>query len=171
MRKLIFLLTTLLGISPQASSEELKVTALDYEKLILLDAEDLAEQGILEAYNDLKGELIKYIKKPASIEEQIDNNIPVYKVASQGEVFDIYGPNIDGTEGRSWGRATFALFKIINNQLDGSEVKFYAINGGNELGGIFLTDREYEAAIKSLPIKTDWPYMPKLEYPWYGQPN
>jgi hypothetical protein len=28
---------------------------------------------------------------------------------------------------------------------------------------------EADAAKKSLPSKEDWPYLPKLERPWYGQ--
>jgi hypothetical protein len=34
---------------------------LDYDKMILLDAEDLAEAGILEAYEELLPELQNYV--------------------------------------------------------------------------------------------------------------
>jgi hypothetical protein len=81
----------------------------------------------------------------------------------------IYSPAMPEKEGWSWGRATHALFKIINDQLTNSDYRFYAINGGNELGGMFLTHGECEEARKSLRRKEDWPYLPTLEDPWYGQ--
>jgi hypothetical protein len=72
-------------------------------------------------------------------------------------------------EGESWGRATAAFFTIINVQLNSSLVKFYAINSGNDFGGMFLTQKEALAAKKHLIRKTDWPYLPTMTYPWYGQ--
>jgi hypothetical protein len=81
----------------------------------------------------------------------------------------IYSPALPNEEGQSWGRATHAFFKIINDQLAKSEYRLYAINGGNDLGGIFLTQLESEAARKSLPRKEDWPYLPTPDHPWYGQ--
>jgi hypothetical protein len=49
------------------------------------------------------------------------------------------------------------------------EYRLYAINGGSDLGGMFLTQSECEAARKSLSREEDWPYLPTLEPPWYGQ--
>ena len=101
--------------------------ALDYDKLIFLDAEELAEGGIREAYTSI---------------------LP-----------------------QSLGRAAHALFKIINDQLTNSEYRLFAINGGNDLGGMFLTQSELEDARRSLPRPEDWPYLPTPEHPWYGQPH
>jgi hypothetical protein len=42
-------------------------------------------------------------------------------------------------------------------------------NGGNDLGGMFLTEREVEEATRSLPKRTDWPYIPIDSPPWFGQ--
>ncbi|PCJ15458.1 MAG: hypothetical protein COB04_13150 [Gammaproteobacteria bacterium] len=144
---------------------------LDYDKLLYLDAESLAEQGILSAYNELKSKLSEYVGEPANIEEVLDNDLPSYKVKFLGQEYEVYGPNIEDSEGQSWGRATYAFFQLINAQLKGSSSKFYALYGGNELGGMFLTKEQYCYAIKSLPRKADWPYIPKHEHPWYGQPN
>jgi hypothetical protein len=47
---------------------------LDYEQLILLDAENLAEAGIREAYESLLPELRKYVPQPAQVDEVIDND-------------------------------------------------------------------------------------------------
>jgi hypothetical protein len=69
----------------------------------------------------------------------------------------IYSRALPDDEGQPWGRAAYAFFKIINDQLRKSEYRFYAINGGNDLGGMFLAQPECEAARRSLPRKEDWP--------------
>ena len=84
-----------------------------------------------------------------------------------GVEYVIYSPDLshDG----SWERATHAFFKIVDDQLSGSDYRLCAINGGNDLGGMFLTTSECEAAPRSLARSEDWPYLPTLEDPWYGQ--
>lgn len=139
---------------------------LNYDEFIPLDAEALAEAGIAQAYEELGPRLRKYIPEPARIQEKVDNDSPSYSVSALGRDYFIYGGD-DQREG--WGRATFALFSIVNRQLESSKYRFYAINGGNDLGGMFLTPEEAEKAKKSLPRKEDWPYVPTLEAPWYGQ--
>jgi hypothetical protein len=142
---------------------------LDYDRLILLDAEDLAEQGILDAYERVLPELQKYTDLPLRIEETMDNDLPSYTVRADGEAYVIYSAELEGTEGESWGRATAALFAIVNEQLEGSEVRFYAINSGNDLGGMFLTPEQAQAAQVGLARKSDWPYIPNQIEPFYGQ--
>jgi hypothetical protein len=142
---------------------------LDYDRWIHLDAEDLVETGIGKAYESLLSELRKYVVQPARIEELFDADTPRYSVKCGAKEFVIYGPELDDEYGGSWGRATFAFFAIVNDQLAGSEYRFYAINGGNDLGGMFLTPSQALAARKTLPRKTDWPYLPTDEHPWYGQ--
>ena len=142
---------------------------LDYEQLVMLDAEDLAEQGIREAYERLLPELRKHVSNPAELEEEIDADIASYAVRCNGFEFVVYAPTLPGTDGESWGRATYAFFSIVNEQLSGSNVRFYALYGGNDLGGMFLTPEAAAASQTGLPRKADWPYIPKLEYPYYGQ--
>jgi hypothetical protein len=139
---------------------------LNYDEFIPLDAEALAEAGIAQAYEELCPKLQRFITEPARIEENIDSNAPSYSVAALGRNYFIYGG--DNHE-ESWGRATFTLFSIVNRQLEGTKYRFYAINGGNDLGGMFLTEVEAEKARKSLLRKEDWPYLPTSEAPWYGQ--
>ena len=67
--------------------------------------------------------------------------------------------------------ATYAFFKIINDQLGASEYKFFAINGGNDLCGVFLTPAQAQASRYGLPRSADWPYLPTLEPPNYGFPE
>ena len=54
-------------------------------------------------------------------------------------------------------------------QLTDSQYRFYAINGGNDLGGMFLTAAEVGEFKNSLGKKSDWPYLPTQKHPWYGQ--
>lgn len=142
---------------------------LDYDQIIFLDAEDLAEGGIGEAYRSLVPKLREFVSEPADIEEHIDSEQPSYSVRYQDREYLVHSPELDDSGGQSWGRATYALFSIINDQLNGSEYRFYAINGGNDLGGMFLTPSECEAARESLPRRMDWPYLPTLDHPGYGQ--
>ena len=106
-----------------------------------------------------------------TLEEQVDSDSPRYSVVAAGTEYLIYAPELNDAEGRSWGRATWALFKIINDQLGNSHAQFYAINSGNELGGMFLTEQQVQDARASLARKTDWSYLPEPEHPWYGQPS
>jgi hypothetical protein len=142
---------------------------LDYDQWIHLDAEDLAEAGIVEAYQRLLPELRKYVLQPARVEEVIDNDTPLYAVRCERKEHAIYGPELGEEGGGSWGRATVAFFAIVNDQLAGTAYRFYAINGGNDLGGMFLTPAQAQASRDSLPRPQDWPYLPTDEPPWYGQ--
>jgi hypothetical protein len=167
MKKIIACFMTLLSLSlSQASASSFR---LDYNKMVILDAEDLAETGIKAAYGKLKPLLKLHVKKPEQITEKFNRDLPSYSVICAGTIYDIYSPALLSVHGESWARATFVFFTIINNQLKGAPVKFYAINGGNDLGGMFLTEQQVFAAKKSLKNKADWPYIPTLEHPWYGQ--
>jgi len=139
---------------------------LNYDNFIALDSEALAEAGIAQAYEELGSSLRKYIPEPAKIQEKVDSDSPSYSVSCLGRDYFIYGGN---DQKESWGRATFALFSIVNRQLEGTKYRFFAINAGNDLGGMFLTLEEAKEAKKSLPRRADWPYLPVLEAPWYGQ--
>lgn len=143
--------------------------SLDYDQLIILDAEALAETGIGEAYERLWPKLRQFTPQPALIEEVIDNDNPAYSVRYGDKEYAIYGSNLDEEQESSWGRATVAFFSIVNEQLIGTAYRFYAINGGNDLGGMFLTMDQAQESRATLPRPQDWPYFPLEEPPWYGQ--
>ena len=151
------------------SCEEKVEFQLNYDDLIYLDAEDLAEAGVKDAYDSLLPLLQQYVDQPAPIVELLDNEAPSYAVTCGNEIYPIYSPDLEDSEGRSWGRATYALFAIVNAQLTESKHRFYAINGGNDLGGMFLEPAEADLAQASLERKSDWPYIPTSEHPMYGQ--
>ncbi len=156
----------------QHKEQSKKAYTLNYDDMILLDAEELGEGRIGELYKkDVLPVLQKHIPVPAEVSEELDSAEGSYKVTSQGKTYIIYSPKMDMSEGQNWGNATFALFDIVNRQLENSTYHFYAINGGNDLGGMFLTKETYDKAINSLNKKSDWPYLPTEEHPWYGQPH
>lgn len=140
---------------------------LDYSKAIHLDTEDLAETGLNAGYRRLLPELRRHVSEPAHVEEISDPSEARYLVRCQGQEYLISASDIP--EYDSWARASHALFQIVNNQLGDSAYRLYAINGGNDLFGMFLTHVECEAARAALEQKTDWPYLPTLDAPWYGQ--
>jgi hypothetical protein len=142
---------------------------LNYDDLILLDSEELAEEGIAQAYAWLLPELRKHVEHPAPIEELTDHDAPSYKVRCGAEEFLIHGPGLpEDDRSNSWGRATHAIFAIVNAQMAGSPYRFYAFNGGNDLAGMFLTAAQVEEARDTLPDRVYWPYIPNDEPPWYG---
>ena len=147
------------------------MTKLDYNTIIHLDAENLTEQGIMEVYKKVLPKLKKYVSSPAEVTEAIDPNLPRYTVHFNGVDHLIYSGDIKGSEEESWATATVVFFDIINWQLEQAvlSIRFYAIGGGNDLFGIFLTPDQAVASRKSLPNRREWPYIPKLDGPWTGQ--
>jgi len=146
-----------------------KAATLDYEQAIHLDAEDLAEQGIGKAYERLLPELGKHVAQPAEVQEVIDDDLRSYAVRCNGEEHLIYSSNEPNSERESWGRATYFFFQVVNSQLTTTGVRFYAINGGNDLFGMFLSQEHAQAVRAGLPRKADWPYLPEFGEPWWGQ--
>jgi hypothetical protein len=144
------LLVSLLGLRPAAAVE------LNYDELVHLDAEDLAETGMKHAYDALLPALKRYVATPATLDELIDPDVPSYRVRCQSVEYLIYDYSArNDAEVVSWGRATVAFFSIVNRQLAGTKYRFFAFNSGNDLGGMFLTVEQAEAARKSLPRRTD----------------
>lgn len=146
--------------------------SINWDNLIHLDAEDLAEQGIKEIYEkEVIPHLINYVANPIEIEEikSIDNS--QYQVKANNIVYLIYDDNIE--QYLSWGYATFALFDIVNQQLKDSDFKFYAFENGNELSGMFMSNAEYQQYCNQLKINKEKlieiPYIPTLEPDWFGQ--
>lgn len=140
--------------------------AIDYDAALMLDAEELAEQGVADAYEELSTELSELGIAPASVSENVDAEAGTYAVQCGGTNYSICGPSIPTSH--SWGLATHALFDIVNRQLAGHRLALYAINGGNDLFGTFMTPAQAERARRALPRKSDWPYIPTAEPDWFG---
>jgi hypothetical protein len=139
---------------------------IDYDVAISLDAEDLAEVGIQDAYRRLAPHLATYGVQASPITETIDEARGAYNVKFDGCRYTISGPSV--SEGDSWGLATYALFDIVNRQMPGTDIRLFALSGGNDLFGIFMSPLQAEHARRALPRKTDWPYLPTSEPKWFG---
>ncbi|WP_160403515.1 hypothetical protein [Gilliamella sp. Pas-s95] len=148
--------------------------SINWDNTISLDAEDLAEQGIKKIYDQyVVPHLKNYVVKPAEIEELIAIDNAEYRVKVNNKIYFIYNSDDQKPEYLSWGYATFALFDIVNQQLKDSDYKFYAINNGNELSGIFMSKDQYQQYCHELKVNkdkpSDFPYIPTLEPDWFGQ--
>ena len=149
-------------------SDETTEDLLDYDKLVPLDAEDLAEQGILSAYRQLLPALRQFAGSPIEVTEDINNDEATYSVSAAGRKFQIWG--VGATNADGWERATVAFFEIVNANLQGSSHKFYALYGGNDLSGMFLTEGEVASAKVALKKRSNWPWIRVNVPPHYGYP-
>ena len=149
----------------------LKDDPIDYETAVFLDAESLSEQGIGEAYQDLESHLTKIVKEVPDITEHFQSETGSYSIEFEGNNFHIFEPGVEKKPGRSWGLATFTLFTIVNRILKDTDQKFYALYGGHDLMGIFLSDEQFRRAKQYHHNSKESPYIPRNEHPWYGQPH
>ncbi|MFC5477969.1 hypothetical protein [Massilia suwonensis] len=140
----------------------------DYDDLVLLDAEDLAEVGILEAYQQLHPQLRQYGAAEIDIAEEVDEDAGTYTVLADGIRYPIYG---EGAEEDAWVLATIAFFDIVNAGLADASHRFYALYGGNDLAGIFLSDEQFRLAQRCFKRAMDRPWVPVNQPPHYGFPQ
>jgi hypothetical protein len=136
-------------------AEGIAVTGTSLNR-IHLDAESLAEGGVLAAYRALLPELKRFVPEPAPVEEIVDHDAPRYSIKCRGREYVIDAP---GHPVSSWRAATFAFFDIVNSQLEHQEYRLFALWGGNDLQAAFLTPAQAEAARASLP-QEGWPFLP-----------
>jgi hypothetical protein len=140
---------------------------INYDLAIPLDAEKLAETGVKDTYDsEVVPKLKTYGVSPRPITEIAVSASGVYELNYANGRYPISGPGLRPKD--AWGLAAYALFDIVNRQLHGSDVRLYALNGGNDLEGIFMTPAEAEKARRALPSKSDWPYLPTSEPEWFG---
>jgi hypothetical protein len=62
---------------------------LNYDNMLFLDAEDLAEAGFKKAYDSLARDLGRYISPPAEVREVVDSDAPSYAVRCGDGVSDL----------------------------------------------------------------------------------
>ncbi len=165
MKRLAGLCAALLfGLAAPAMAQE-----TDYETALLeavpLDAEDLAEQGIVAAYNQIDPVLQSMGVDPAPLNESVDPASGRYSIDYAGRTILVADTGM--SEAEAQGNAAALFFEIINGQLGGTGVHFYAVGHGNDLVGVFLSPAAFEAARARLAPR-DRPYVPDRTPPWFG---
>lgn len=144
-------------MAPGPSAARIGSRALD--NIVVLDAEELAEGSFAEVYeNAVVSALKKYVPEPAKVVEDFDADKGVYKIKALGKTYMIF---VNFDDDQSQVNATIAMFDIVNRQLASTPYQFYAIGGGNDLGGVFLTTKEYDEMVRSAKNERDRPYLPK----------
>ncbi|MEA3264809.1 MAG: hypothetical protein U9R07_15145 [Pseudomonadota bacterium] len=147
---------------------------IDYDASIHLDAESLAEMGMKDAYEELQRQSGDIGVEWAPMREKWDGQNagydggPNYRVEVNGKVYPVFGspPAKD-----AWAGAAATFFQVVNSQLSGRNFKFYAINSGNDLLAVRLTNEEFQRAQifhKGSPYA---PYLPNYDAPNYGLPQ
>jgi hypothetical protein len=98
--------------SPSPDAED----PLSYDEIVNLDAEDLAEQGILSAYRELLPRLRQYLASPPiEVSEEIDDDLARYIVHAGARRYVIWEDGAHNEDG--WERATVALFRNCEREL------------------------------------------------------
>jgi len=80
VKKIIITLLTFFGLLSNAKESKVLEYELNYANLILLDAENLSELGIKEAYKEIIPLLEKYIENTIQIIEKIDSDTMHYSI-------------------------------------------------------------------------------------------
>lgn len=154
----------------QATTVPVSPSAFDDDDIVHLDAESLAEQGILFAYRNLLPRLQPYLSSPPNqVVEEVEDDPPRYVVHAGGKSYGIWDD--DNLDKNGWERATVAFFDIVNANLEASETKFYAVYGGNDLSGVFLTGEQFAKSRRVFDNRSDWPWLPVDQPPYYGYPS
>jgi len=153
------------GITVGASKRVWRDLSFDWDRAIPLDAEELAEGGMEEAYARIAKEFRKLGVGLAPVQSLSDAE--GYAIACGGRTIQVYRER-DVAKGGLQGMATVALFDLVNGQLCDQPFRLWALLGGNDLCGIILSEDEAIKARKKLPRKQDWPYLPRLGDAWLG---
>ena len=77
---------------------------------------------------------------------RFESDLPSYSVACSGSVYEIYSPTSPDSQDAAWGRATYALFDIINSQLNRVRCQVLRNQRRKRLRGMFLTEQQVAAA-------------------------
>lgn len=143
-------------------------------RLFRADAEDLTEGGVGDSLRRIE----PFLKGQGISLNQVEDDISEqgYSVMVNGRRYKIYDADeVQKREkqlGLLWGLSGARAFAIVNGLLEGavSEERLYAVNGGNDLDGFFLTPALREAICRYPGVRPGGrPYLHTEEYPWFGQ--
>jgi hypothetical protein len=156
------LLVRSLGRLVEAESETL-------ESPIHLDAARLAARGIRPAYRTLGPLLRRVGVEPWPLLEGGERIVGTYSVRCGDRTYEIAGlhhaSDDADDDAAAEARATWALFDLVNRQLDGTGHRFFAVGTGPDLCGWLLSAEQVRAASAAAPDGSrQRPYLP-TEHP------
>lgn len=126
----------------------------------MTDAEDLAEGGVAEFLAGLATPLQALGAAFGSVAEGIFDDSRGQTVIVDGVEETIWTAD-EAKAGEVWSISTVRTYALVNARLAaaGSPERLYAVNGGNDLQAVFLTERLATALAKELEPR-DRPYLP-----------
>jgi hypothetical protein len=129
------------------------------EQIIHLDAEDLAEGCIPYAYQAVAQALQGHGVDLLDINDQGDGSYVIGEWRYWSFPVTVDAPP---SSGMSWDYAAWIFFRMVNAQLEGRPVKLYALNVGNDLDGVILTEEEARGvwAVRRSGVRWNLPYFP-----------
>ncbi|MEL6486592.1 MAG: hypothetical protein AAFQ13_05540 [Pseudomonadota bacterium] len=140
---------------------------IPYSALIPLDAENLAEGGVVDGYEEITSSIhdscVDWLPMT-----QAGERTPEYRIMISGKMYYVYGSPVKDDP---WAMAGATLLTVVNNQLEGCPFKVYALSAGNDLGAVRLTDEQFRRAQKYHKRPYDRPYLPTYDPPEYGFPQ
>lgn len=145
-------------------------------RLYPADAEDLAEGGAGPFLTSVSAFLTREgISLPTATDDIFDDGYTVFVNDMEFEIYNAIELERDENEqpGLIWGLSMTRCFNIINQLLEaaGSTERIYAVNGGNDLFGFFLTPHLFELIVRHPQAAPhDGPYKCTENYPRFGQP-
>lgn len=140
------------------------------------DAENLAEGGVAKFIAEIAPFLRSAGVDVPSVSDQHEMDRASVVIGGVEHVLystEELSRNNQDAIGLIWGLSTARTFTIVNQWLQkaGSKERFYAVNGGNDLSGFFLTEEMHRIIMAHQAADAnDGPYMPNEQYPWFGQP-
>lgn len=173
-----------LGFFKYAASERIASLKLDFQQLgwacifgesgrfFHADAEDLAEGGV-GAFLERIGAFMQSQGVSISADDDFgDTSYWVAVNANRHKIYDSVEMQARGEQpGLLWGLSGARTFAIVNRLLHtaSSAERMYAVNGGNDLFGFFLTPVLHEAICSYPGIEPhDKPFVHNENYPWFG---
>ena len=137
------------------------------------DAEELAEGGVLGFLEEVSPFLAaEGVAVPDTQDHITEDN---YKLRWAGQEHLVYDASDLAREekepGRLWAIATVRTFSLVNGLLGStrSQERLYAVNGGNDLFGLFLTPSQLaEVLAYAGNDARGVPYEVQDAPPWYG---
>ena len=141
------------------------------------DSESLTESGVGRFVESVRPFLEKQGVTIPEITERFDEE---YALVVDGEVVPVWtreeiDRELHGNQGGlTWGLSTARTVGLVNSWLaaTSSKQRAYAVNGGNDLWIMFLSDDLFQFISTHPGVSPESaPYSPTEDYPWFGQPH